>query len=199
MDWRALGVSLCSFLVACGDGRDGDRSDDPPAEDPIGTVDGVALEVRDALGIIDSFEYQGTKYATFRVALADRGGICSQAAEHTFPGDVVVLVMEVQKHSLAQQPPPIQVGRYDLGTSIDDEGNLQEVVARFSSTDDACQEQISGTGLADEGTITIDEIADDGARGSFTLRFGADAVNGSFDVPLCPVELPFQSTCAKGP
>jgi hypothetical protein len=200
MPRSALGVSLCLFLAACGDGRDLDFDDESPGGGSIGEVQGVPLEVRDELGLVDSFEHQGSKYATFRAALTDREGICSQfQEEHTIPGDAVVLAMQVQKHDLAQQPPPIQPGRYDIGTSIDDEGHLQEVVARFSATDEECQEQIVQNGLADEGTITIDEIATARARGSFTLRFGADALNGSFDVALCAVELPVQATCAHGP
>jgi hypothetical protein len=193
-------MSLCLFLAACGDSGDVDFDDESPGGDSIGEVQGVPLEVRDQLGIVDSFEHQGLKYATFRAALTDREGICSQfQEEQTIPANAVVLVMEVQKHDLAQPPPPIQPGRYDLGSSIDGEGHLQQVVARFSSTDGECHEQIEQHGLADEGTITIDEIAGTRARGSFTLRFGADALNGSFDVALCAVELPVQSTCAHGP
>ena len=197
MAWRALAGSICLLFAGCG-GDDIDFDDDKTsvgAPDPIGTVQGVDLDARDVIGIVDSFEYQSTKYSTLRIALADRGGICSMASEHTMPGDTVTLGLEVQTHDLASQPPPIAAGRYDLGVGIDDQGHLREVVARFSATDDECREQIEGTGLADEGTITVDEVSEDRARGSFTLRFGADALNGDFDAPLCPLELPFQATC----
>ena len=197
---RALAASICLLIAGCG-GEDLDFDDRDKASvgssDPVGSVQGIDLDVRDVIGIVDSFEYQSTKYSTLRIALTDRGGICSMASEHTMPGDTVALALQVQTYDLASQPPPIAAGRYDLGVGIDEQGHLREVVARFSSTDDECREQIEGTGLADEGTITVDEVSGESARGSFTLRFGGDALNGEFDAPLCALELPFEATCTE--
>ena len=106
------------------------------------------------------------------------------------------LVLEVRHEDLSTMPPAIVPGTYQLGTDL--KGSYFEyVVARFAATDGACHNTIArGSGAS--GRITIDAIDAAHIKGTYSVRFDSgDALNGSFDAPICDVPIPTETSCAK--
>lgn len=161
-----------------------------------GSVEGKKLTPSDAIAVLAQAKFNGNNVALARVGLFDHTDICSRAMQGQESPNLKGLVLEVRHEDLAKMPPAIVPGTYTLGAELKDQ-YFEYVVARFAATDGACQNTVAkGSGAS--GRITIDAIDATHIAGSYSVRFDSgDALNGTFNAPLCNVPIPTETSCAK--
>lgn len=180
------------MLAACGG-----TSGTPLGNNSVtGSVEGKNLSPSDTIAVSAQVKYDGNNIALARVGLFDHSGTCSLAMQGQETPNLKGLVLEVRHEDLSKMPPAIVPGTYTLGTELKD-GFFEYVVARFAATDGMCHNTVTkGAGVS--GRITITAIDQTHITGSYSVRFeSGDAMNGTFDAPICDVPIPTETSCAK--
>ena len=174
---KRLGAVLAGLavLASCGSSNNNGGNNGP-----VGSVGGNALTINDAIYAVDSQNF------LFLVA-SDRSGLCSLYTSTTAPtgkstvligglvnfdGQGIVAPVVGTYNWFSTQSIPTTAGKYVLS---------QFIVANGCTT----TSQVDATG----GTFTLNTLGTNTSgshtTGSFSLKFGADSLNGNVDATYC--------------
>jgi len=163
-----------------------------------GSVEGKNLSPNDAFAVVAQVKDNGNNVAFVRVGIFNQAGYCNSAKAGKEPGNLTGLILEVRHEDLSAMPPAIAPGMYTIGTALQMAGGssyFENVTGRFVSTDGMCHNTIKAGGAA-SGRITLDAVGST-IRGSYSIRTDSgDALNGTFDVPICNVPIPTETACS---
>jgi hypothetical protein len=164
-----------------------------------GTAAGRTIAAKDAVAIISKEEAGGEKKTTAVINIRDAAGVCADLKGGRAVKQSTALTLRVGLGNPHTQP-VIAAASYDLAKDGQIEGgNYITVNAKVSKLSDFCQEELAeATRTATAGTITIATISEARVSGSFDLTFGTDKLTGTWDAPLCDVDLsqlPVRPTC----
>ena len=161
-----------------------------------GSVEGKNLSPGEAIAVAAQVKDNGNNVALARVGLFDHTGTCALAMKGQESPNLRGLILEVRHEDLSKMPPAIPPGTYPIGTELK-EGYFEYVVARFAATDSTCHNTVQ-RGAGASGRITIESINATSIKGNYSVRFDSgDALNGTFDAPVCNVPVPTETSCAK--
>jgi hypothetical protein len=132
-----------------------------------GTLAGRTLDDTDAVGHLDTIAGIDTLGIVIGATQKD---ICTDLTSGTGVNDGSYLQLQIAADT-------VKKGTYGLGLA----DGL--VFAKAKRLNGSCSDVLGRT--ASGGSITLDEVTGDRVRGSFTLAFDGDKLEGTFNVRLC--------------
>jgi len=192
--WLVLGLLVC----ACGSDNKNNTTPDAGSTGSgtiTGSVGGQPLTVKDAVFAVGN--------NTAIVMVTDRANICPLLAGATLPGPTTALLFSIANFVPPSTLNPLVTGDYAFFDLAADGGTLPSTAGQywygeFDGVDANCA--LTSNHVADGGTVSITQVGNTSGthlKANLTgIRFGTDALNGSFEAIYCPAL--GNSSCGAG-
>jgi hypothetical protein len=137
-----------------------------------GTVDGTAFAVASARLFVGPLSERPPLRTGVRIVVSTQAGLCDRPD---------VLAAGKSTLRIDFEPASVGAGTYSVGPG------RKDVAARVEARSESCTQK---TIVVKDGSVSLEAIDRDHARGTFELKIGKDRVRGRFEALACPSRPP---------